>query len=174
MLKKITYILFLILALILSSIFFLSNFGLKTERFNRNISDQLKKNYPNINVNFSEIKLLLNPFDLSLNLETKNPKVFFEKTFSEKVNREVSARSSRAAGTPWMMDACADENASNTRRRRRNNRENLSRIVAGSNFETAIDDFYCYCLRCCYCRCCRRLLYSYLLSDSSLRFCCSR
>ena len=46
MLKKITYILFLILALILSSIFFLSNFGLKTERFNRNISDQLKKNYP--------------------------------------------------------------------------------------------------------------------------------
>ena len=79
MLKKITYILFLILALILSSIFFLSNFGLKTERFNRNISDQLKKNYPNINANFSEIKLLLNPFDLSLNLETKNPKVFFEK-----------------------------------------------------------------------------------------------
>jgi len=79
MLKKITYILFLILALILLSIFFLSNFGLKTERFNRNISDQLKKNYPNINANFSEIKLLLNPFDLSLNLETKNPKVFFEK-----------------------------------------------------------------------------------------------
>ena len=79
MLKKITYIIFFILALILLSIFYLSNFGLKTDRFNRNISDQLKKNYPNINANFAEIKLLLNPFDLSLNLETKNPKVFFEK-----------------------------------------------------------------------------------------------
>ena len=26
-----------------------------------------------------DIKLLLNPFDLTLSLETKNPKVFFEK-----------------------------------------------------------------------------------------------
>ena len=79
MLKKITYIIFFILALILLSIFYLSNFGLKTDRFNRNISDQLKKNYPKINVNFTDIKLLLNPFDLTLSLETKNPKVFFEK-----------------------------------------------------------------------------------------------
>ena len=61
MLKKITYIIFLILALILLSIFFLSNFGLKTDRFNKNISEKLKKNYPNINANFAEIKLLLNP-----------------------------------------------------------------------------------------------------------------
>ena len=79
MLKKITYIIFFILALILLSIFFLSYFGFKTDRFNRNISDQLKKNYPKINVDFTDIKLLLNPFDLSLSLETKNPKIFFEK-----------------------------------------------------------------------------------------------
>ena len=79
MLKKITYIIFFFLALILLLIFFLSNFGLKTDRFNRNISDQLKRNYPKINVNFTDIKLLLNPFDLSLSLETKNPKIFFEK-----------------------------------------------------------------------------------------------
>ena len=79
MLKKITYIIFFVLALIFLSIFFLSNIGLKTDKFNRNISDQLKRNYPKINVNFTDIKLLLNPFDLSLSLETKNPKVFFEK-----------------------------------------------------------------------------------------------
>ena len=79
MLKKITYIIFFIFGLVLLSIFFLSNFGLKTDRFNRNISDQLKKNYPKINVNFTDIKLLLNPFDLTLSLETKNPKIFFEK-----------------------------------------------------------------------------------------------
>ena len=79
MLKKISYIIFLILVLILISIFYLSNFGLKTDRFNENISDQLKKNYPKINVNFTDIKVLLNPFDLSLSLETKNPKIFFEK-----------------------------------------------------------------------------------------------
>ena len=77
MLKKITYIIFFVLALIFLSIFFLSNFGLKTDKFNRNISDQLKKNYPKINVNFNDIKLLLNPLDLTLSLETKNSKVFF-------------------------------------------------------------------------------------------------
>ena len=79
MLKKISYIIFLILILILISILYLSNFGLKTDRFNENISDQLKKNYPKINVNFTDIKVLLKPFDLSLSLETKNPKLFFEK-----------------------------------------------------------------------------------------------
>ena len=30
-------------------------------------------------MNSSDIKLLLNPFDLTLSLETKNPKIFFEK-----------------------------------------------------------------------------------------------
>ena len=59
MLKKISYIIFLILVLILISIFYLSNFGLKTDRFNENISDQLKKNYPKINVNFTDINVLL-------------------------------------------------------------------------------------------------------------------
>ena len=78
MLKKITYFISFILILAILSVFFLSYFGIKTDRFNNNISNQLKKNYPNLNVNFKEIKLLLNPFNLSISLETKNPIIYVE------------------------------------------------------------------------------------------------
>ena len=78
MLKKITYFISFILILAIPFVFFLSYFGIKTDRFNNNISNQLKKNYPNLNVNFKEIKLLLNPFNLSISLETKNPKIYVE------------------------------------------------------------------------------------------------
>ena len=67
MLKKITYFISFILILAILSVFFLSYFGIKTDRFNNNISNQLKKSYPNLNVNFTEIKLLLSPFNLSIN-----------------------------------------------------------------------------------------------------------
>ena len=78
MLKKITYFISFILILAILFVFFLSYFGIKTDRFNNNISNQLKKNYPNLNVNFKEIKLLLNPFNLSISLETKNSKIYVE------------------------------------------------------------------------------------------------
>jgi len=79
MLKKITYFVSFVLIIVLLSIFYLSYFGIQTDRFNNNISKQLKKNYPKLTINFKKIKLLLNPFNLSISLQTKNPEIFFEK-----------------------------------------------------------------------------------------------
>ena len=78
MLKKITYFIVFTLILGFLAIFLLSNFGIKTDKFNNNISNQLKKNYPNLNIEFKEIKLLLNLLNFSINLEAKNPKIFVE------------------------------------------------------------------------------------------------
>ena len=78
MLKKIIYFISFVLIIILFTISYLSYFGIKTDRFNNRISNQLKKNYPKININFTEIKLLLKPLNLLINVETKNPKIIFE------------------------------------------------------------------------------------------------
>ena len=78
MLKKITYFVSFVLIIVLLSIFYLSYFGIQTDRFNNNISKQLKKNYPKLTINFKKIKLLLNPFNLSISLQTKNPEISFE------------------------------------------------------------------------------------------------
>ena len=78
MLKKITYFIVFTLILGFLAIFFLSNFGIKTNKFNNNISNQLKENYPNLNIEFKEIKLLLNLLNFSINFEAKNPKIFVE------------------------------------------------------------------------------------------------
>ena len=78
MLKKITYFIVFTLILGFLAIFFLSTFGIKTNKFNNNISNQLKENYPNLNIEFKEIKLLLNLLNFSINLEAKNPKIFVE------------------------------------------------------------------------------------------------
>ena len=53
-------------------------FKIKSNQLNNSISNQLKKNYPKLNVNFEEIQLLLKPFNLLINVETKNPKLIFE------------------------------------------------------------------------------------------------
>ncbi len=78
MLKKILYLISFTLIVTLFSVFYLSYYGIKTDKFNNSISNQLKKNYPKLNINFTEIKLLLNPFKLLISLETKNPKIIFE------------------------------------------------------------------------------------------------
>ena len=78
MIKKIIYFITFVIIIVLFSTFYLSFFGIKTERLNNSISNQLKKNYPKLNVNFEEIQLLLKPFNLLINVETKNPKIIFE------------------------------------------------------------------------------------------------
>ena len=57
MIKKITYTFFF---LIIGSIFYLSFFGLSTNKFNNNIEKKIKENYSNIDLKLNDIKLLLN------------------------------------------------------------------------------------------------------------------
>ena len=76
MIKKITYTFFF---LIIGSIFYLSFFGLSTNKFNNNIEKKIKENYSNIDLKLNDIKLLLNISKLSIDLETKNPLILLGK-----------------------------------------------------------------------------------------------
>ena len=57
MIKKIIYFIIFVIIIVLFFTFYLSYFGVKTDRLNNSISNQLKKNYPKLNVNFEEIQL---------------------------------------------------------------------------------------------------------------------
>jgi hypothetical protein len=69
---KITIKFFLyFLIILIISIFYLSYFGIKTEKFNNIIKDQILKKNEKINVNLKDIKILLNLKKISFNLITK-------------------------------------------------------------------------------------------------------
>ena len=76
MLKKIIYF---ITFLLLLSIAYLSYFGISTNKFNSKIENKIKENYPKINVKLKNVKVLLNIFELSINLETNNAIILVDK-----------------------------------------------------------------------------------------------
>ena len=75
MVKKFFYYFSILIFLLIVIIFYLSFFGIHTDKFNNNLSKKIKETYPKINVEFSEIKLLLNPLNFTIKLETENPKI---------------------------------------------------------------------------------------------------
>ena len=75
MVKKLFYYFSILIFLLIVVIFYLSFFGIHTDKFNNNLSKRIKETYPKINVEFSEIKLLLNPLNFTIKLETENPKI---------------------------------------------------------------------------------------------------
>ena len=76
MIKRILYF---IIFLLIVSIGYLSYFGISTNKFNSSIENKIKESYPNINVRLQNVKVLLDVFKLSLNLETKKPVIFVGK-----------------------------------------------------------------------------------------------
>ena len=72
---KIFFITFLILAL---AIFYLSIFGIKTDKFNNQISNNVLKIDKRINLNLSEVSYILNPYNLTINIKTTNPQILLE------------------------------------------------------------------------------------------------
>ena len=71
-----TLIFFSILLIII--ITYLAFFGISTSKFNNNIQDKINGNYPNVKVEFKDIKILLDLLNLSVSIETKDPVIFFE------------------------------------------------------------------------------------------------
>tara|TARA_B100001741_G_scaffold305306_1_gene297380 strand:- start:3829 stop:6018 length:2190 start_codon:yes stop_codon:yes gene_type:complete len=70
---KLTYRIFIILLiLIITGLFYLSYFGLTTNKFNNVIEKKINKIFTNKDIKIQEIKILLNLFQLSVNLQTKN------------------------------------------------------------------------------------------------------
>ena len=69
MIKKILYTL---LILFIGFTFYLNYFGISTSKFNQNIENKIKEKYPSINLKLNDVKILLNIFNLSIDIETAN------------------------------------------------------------------------------------------------------
>ncbi|WP_415303607.1 hypothetical protein [Candidatus Pelagibacter sp. Uisw_090] len=69
---KILLITFLVLIL---AIFYLSIFGIKTDKFNNLINNNILKINKKINLSLSDVSYLLNPYNFTVNIKTKNPKI---------------------------------------------------------------------------------------------------
>ena len=70
--KKFFYFLLSIITIFLLVIFYLSIFGLKTDRFNNSINNKIKEEFPLINFEFKKINLVLRPINLKIQLKTEN------------------------------------------------------------------------------------------------------
>ena len=72
---KILLITFLILAFI---IFYLSFFGIKTDKFNTQITNNILKINKKINLNLGEVNYLLKPYNFTINIKTENPQILID------------------------------------------------------------------------------------------------
>jgi|TARA_B110000238_G_scaffold199885_1_gene248205 hypothetical protein len=78
MIKKISKILSIIFLITILLIFYLSIFGIKTERFNQQIYNSIQKINKKINLKLSDVNYLLNPYNFSISVKTKNPQILLE------------------------------------------------------------------------------------------------
>tara|TARA_B100000780_G_scaffold180471_1_gene126565 strand:+ start:271 stop:2469 length:2199 start_codon:yes stop_codon:yes gene_type:complete len=78
MIKKFIKILSIILFLIVLIISYLSLVGVKTEKFNETITDKISKFNKKIKLDLKDIKFLLDPYNFTVNIITKNPTVLLE------------------------------------------------------------------------------------------------
>ena len=75
--KKLTYRLFVILIILLSSLIaILSTIGIETNKFNKLISSKISQT-KNINLKLDTIKFKIDPKKLDLFLETRNPEIIY-------------------------------------------------------------------------------------------------
>ena len=78
MIKKIIKILLIILLILVLIIFYLSIFGIKTDKFNNQINNNILKINKKINLNLSNVNYLLNPYNFTINIKTKNAKIILQ------------------------------------------------------------------------------------------------
>ena len=76
--KKISISIFLIFLIILIiTVTILSTVGIETKRFNNLVTQKINKNNNKISLNLNSIKFKLDLEEISLFLETKNPKIIY-------------------------------------------------------------------------------------------------
>ena len=75
MIKKIIKIILGILLVLIFVISYLSIYGIKTNKFNSIINDNILKINKKINLNLNDVKYLLNPYNFSVNIKTENSQI---------------------------------------------------------------------------------------------------
>jgi len=78
MIKKLIKVFLSIFLLFFFIIFYLSIVGVKTERFNERITSKITKINKRINLELKDVKFLLDPYNFTINIVTKNPTVSLE------------------------------------------------------------------------------------------------
>jgi len=73
MFKKLIKILSIILLLVTLIILYLSLVGVKTEQFNERIINKISKINKTINLDLTDVKFILDPYNFTLNIATKDP-----------------------------------------------------------------------------------------------------
>ena len=78
MIKKIIKILLIIFLILFKSILYLSIFGIKTDKFNNQITNNTFKINKKIKLTLKKVKYQLNPYNFTINIKTKNPQILLE------------------------------------------------------------------------------------------------
>jgi len=77
MIKNLIKIISAILIFLIIIVFYLSFFGVKTNKFNNQISNNVLKINTKISLKLSSVNYILNPYDFTINIKTKNPQISF-------------------------------------------------------------------------------------------------
>ena len=93
--KIITKSILILFFLIISTLFYLSFFGLETNKFNNQISKEIKKFNKNFEVDLNKIRLILDPFEFKIYTKTFGTKIKSQnKTLEiENIKAEISLKS---------------------------------------------------------------------------------
>ena len=75
MIKTIIKTFSVIFLLLIIIVFYLSYFGIKTKKFNNQITSNVLKINKKINLSLNQVNYLLNPYNLTINIKTKNPQI---------------------------------------------------------------------------------------------------
>ena len=75
MIKKIIKILLIIFLILVLAILYLSIFGVKTDKFNNQISNNILKFNKKLNLSLGGVNYLLNPYNFTINIKTTNPQI---------------------------------------------------------------------------------------------------
>ena len=76
--KRILKILVILILTLATIVIYLSLYGVKTDKFNKEIIKNVSKINKKINLSLNEVNYLLNPLNFSINISTKNPKILLE------------------------------------------------------------------------------------------------
>jgi len=95
MIKWTLRILLILVAITVSTLFYLSFYGLETDYFNSTIQNKVKSINPNFDLKFQKTNILLDLKKLELKVKVTKPKINFSNTSTDlnKLNLNISIKS---------------------------------------------------------------------------------
>tara|TARA_B100000686_G_C16791094_1_gene978786 strand:+ start:1036 stop:3627 length:2592 start_codon:yes stop_codon:yes gene_type:complete len=88
--KYLLIISFSVIGIILLSIYYLTNYGIKTNKFNDLVNNKVKEFDPRISLELNDVYLKLNLNEKSLQINTADPKIFIDKDFIDLLDISIN------------------------------------------------------------------------------------